>query len=295
MDFDLSNGGVTVQYYLAQILDLYGEKVRIYSNNIIHNSLFNNYYGDDFNLDETVIIYCEGVIGNPLNGKYVVRWLLSELGKNVSNEIYLSWNKNNLVYYFNSELKFNNDSTKIGNYYKNLSLLYIYENIKNNNKTRYGYCHTFRKSIYHINVKYIHPEDSFEINRNHSQDDYIIFFNRHEYFISYDPLTFLNVIASLCGCISIVYPIEGLSKKEWFKTTALSNYLIENNIDYLYGIAYGNDEAEINYAKSTIHLLDEQFKNIIEYFKNKSVIPFINDINNWDNSENTVENNFYIN
>jgi hypothetical protein len=291
MDFDMSNGGVTVQYYLASIMSKMGEKVRICSNINRQNILFNIVYDKDelgFDLNNTVVIYCEGIIGNPLNTKYVVRWILSELGKNVEKDRYLSWEKNDLVYYFNSELKFNNKEI-----HKLLSLIYIYPKIKNYNRKRDGHCYTVRKSHMHSKINYIHPDNSFEINRNHNQDDYIEIFNKYKYFISYDPLTFLNIIASLCGCISIIYPIDGVSKKEWLKMTALHNYMQDNNVDEIYGIAYGDSEDEINYANSTIHLVKKQWKDIINYYKNNSVIPFINDINNWDNNINTVENNFY--
>jgi hypothetical protein len=346
MDFDLSNGGVTVQFYLASILSKMGEKVRIFSNINKTNILFNMYYDENeklFDINNTVVIYCEGIIGNPLNAKYTVRWILSELGINVPKDMYLSWNKKDIVYYFNNELKFNrnnkesifnknykelvdkesivnksdkesiykeyilnknnkeliinkNDIELINynkNIYKTLSLLYIYPNIKNYNQDRSGYCYTLRKSHIHVNINYIHPNNSIEIKRDNTQDDYIKIFNKCKYFISYDPLTFLNIISCLCGCISIIYPIEGLSKKEWIKITALNNYLEDNNINEIYGIAYGNDQSELDYASRTIHLVKDQWKDVINYFKNKSVKSFINEINNWDNLKNNIENNYY--
>ena len=270
-DFNLSDGGVTVQYYLAQILFNMGERVRIYSRDIRPNPLYNNYYNNDFDMDNTVVIYCEGIIGNPLNAKYVVRWVLSELGKNVPKDRYLTWGKNDLIYYFNNNIAS----------HKYLTLLYLNPNIKNYNNNRgYSWCHTFRKFLlntYHNNVKYIHPENSFEITRHHTQDDYIKIFNENMYFISYDPLTFLNIIAVLCGCISIVYPIENKSKKEWLKETALWGYLEANNLDNIYGIAYGIDDIE--YAQNTIQYATEQINDIINY-SNKTVDSFIKDINN---------------
>ena len=83
----------------------------------------------------------------------------------------------------------------------------------------------------------------------------------------------------MCGCISIIYPINGISKKEWYKTTAVAKYLQDNNINNLYGIAYGNSEEELEYAKITIHLVKNQWDDIISYFKN-DILNYINDINN---------------
>ena len=59
----------------------------------------------------------------------------------------------------------------------------------------------------------------------------------------------------------------------------------------LYGIAYGADE--ISNAMSTIHMAKEQWNRITNFSKEKYVKSFINDINNWNNINNTVQNNFY--
>ena len=146
--------------------------------------------------------------------------------------------------------------------------------------------------MYNSHITYIHPNGSFEITEEHSQDDYIHFFNQYEYFIAYDPLTFLSIIAALCGCISIVYPIEGLSKYEWLKMTAAWPYLKANHLDNLYGIAYGADD--IKYAKDTIHLVKTQWDEIHDFSLKKSILPFLDDINHFENLENTVENNYLL-
>ena len=274
-EFNLNNGGVVVQYYLAKILDLLGIRVRIKNNFYIYkNHLFENFYDDDFDVNECIIIYCEAINGNPMNGKYIVRWLLSELGKNIDKNIYLTWNNNDIVYN------------------KNLSLLYINEKIKNYHYKRKGTCYTLRKSYYHNKINYIHPENSYEITWYDTQDDYINIFNKYEFFISYDPLTFLQIISILCGCITIIYPEHNITKREWLKTTALEEYLIDNKLDNLYGIAYGNSKEEIIFAKNTIHLVKEQWNNIINYFKMKYIIPFIDDIQHIENLENTVKKYF---
>ena len=291
--FDKSNGGVVAQYYLANIIDLMGLQVRIHCSFCkLHNDIFTNYYNNDCPIDENVIVvYCEGISGNPLNAKNVVRWLLSELGKNVDKKVCLTWKSEDLVYYFNYEPAIFYEFETKKDIYKVLSLIYIDPLIKNNHGDRSGYCFTMRKMNYHNKINYIHPVDSFEITRRHTQNDYVNFFNKYEYFISYDPLTFLNVIACLCGCISIVYPIEGKTKNEWLKTSSLGKYFDDNSSERLYGIAYGNDENEINFAKNTLNLVEQQWKNIQKYFS-KNTVNFIDDMNNIDICNNKVKNIF---
>ena len=295
LPFNLSDGGTTVQYYLAYLLDKLGAKVRIHrQNGVSHlNPIYSNYYDDDFDLNNTAVIYCEGIRGNPLNAPFTVRWMLSELGKNVPYENVNTWGKNELVYYFNSEPKFNTYPDRMGNIYKLLTVIYINSKIKTNNyNERHGYCHTFRKSHMHKNITHIHPEDSFEVTVFHTQEDYVEIFNKYKYFVSYDPLTFLTIIAPLCGCISIVYPLEGVSKKEWLKRGALSEYFKEKNEYVLYGIAYGNTSEELEFAKNTIHLVEGQWNDIKNY-ENKLIYNFINDINNFNECSNTVQNNYF--
>ena len=295
--FDFKDGGTVAQYNLARILDELGQNVRIYSHTgiLIQNNIFNKFYNNDFPIDEnSVVIYCEGTPGNPLNAKNVVRWMLSELGKNVPYDYVNTWGKNESVYYFNSETKFETSPGKMGNVYKFLSSLYINPYIKQTNfGERNDTCYTIRKAHWHSNgITIIHPNSSFEITREHDQQECIEFFNKCKYFISYDPLTFLSIMAALCGCISIVYPINGLNKQQWIQTTAAVEYLKYKGLDNLYGIAYGQEDMQ--YAIDTIHLVKEQWDDILKFNKEKTIIPFINDIQNIENMQNTIHNNYFI-
>jgi len=296
-NFNFRDGGTVVQYLLAKTLEEYGQNVRIYSSSgiKIKNSIFKKYYENDFLIDDNcVVIYCEGTQGNPLNAKYVVRWMLSKLGQNVPYDWINTWNKNELVYYFNSEDKIKNEPNKLGNIYKLLNVIYINPCITNLNlKNRKGTCFTMRKELqtHGKKIMNVNPPNSFEITRNHTQIDYIKIFNKYKYFISYDSLTFLSVIAALCGCISIVIKVDGLSKKDWLNTTAVAKYLEISDEKILFGIAYGADDLQN--AINTIHLAKEQWDKIIKYSKENYVLPFIDDINNWDNNINTINNNFF--
>ena len=128
-------GGIIVQYYIAALLDKLGENVRIHRKfGVVDNQIFNKFYDEDFDMENTVVIYSEGEPGNPLNAKYCVRWILAPLGINSDPEIYKTWNKNDLVYYFNTENKIEENEDKIDDIYKFLGYIYINPNIRNYNK-----------------------------------------------------------------------------------------------------------------------------------------------------------------
>jgi len=300
LPFSLSDGGTNVQYYLAYILSTLNVNVQIYNvhDNNKCNQTFNNFVSDinSVDFDNTIVIYCEGIKGNPLHAKYVVRWMLSKLGQNVPHDYYYTWGPNELVYFFNNEINMIHENID----FKVLSLFYINPKIQNNNnKERKGLCYTIRKKhcfsqeidIHAINKKVYNCKklNPFEITYNHNQDDYINIFNNFECFISYDPLTFLNIIAILCGCISIVYPVEGVSKLDYFKMTPFYQYMVEKNCFEIYGLAYGTSIEEIIYSKSTLHLAKQQMMDVQNWLVNKYVKQFIVDINDWDNNTNTLE------
>jgi hypothetical protein len=298
----LNDGGTTVQYYLAHLLDKNGVRVRIVKdiNDInrnvdLLNDIFDTYMSttnDYINVHNSIVIYCEAIGKNPLNAPNVVRWMLAELGANAPYGMVNNWGKNELIYYFNSEKKFKKSPEKVGSIFKLLTTVYINPSIKiYNTEKRTGYCHAFRKMHLHKKISMIHPKDSFEITRNHSQEDYIKIFNNHKYFISYDPLTFLSIIAALCGCISIVYPIDGATKEQWLEMTAIKGFFNEKRINNIYGIAYGYTPDELEYAENTIHLVKEQWDDFKKY-ENSLVKNFIYDINHFNEMKNTIKNNY---
>ena len=291
-DFCFTCGGLVVQYELCRILKNRGISVKIFGPNSIENSIFDDYYDNNFDLNETVVIYGETIEGNPLNAPYVVRWILAPLGICSNSNICNTWGKNDLVYYFNSEEKIKNNPEKLGSVYKLLNIMYInpYAQINNTN-SRSGICYTIRKAnAYHKKLKIVHPPKSFEIKQP-SQMECIKIFNKYKYFVSYDPCTFYSIIAAMCGCISVVVKVDGLSKEDWLNTLACTEYLKETG-EKLYGIAYGKEEIE--FAKNTLHLVEEQWININKFIKKKYIESFINDINNFEYQVNTVENNFYM-
>ena len=98
-------------------------------------------------------------------------------------------------------------------------------------------------------LEFIHPQNSIELKYK-NLDDLIEIFNNTKYFYTYDPLTFLVPIASLCGCIPIIVPFGDIETKEEIYQ---EKYMI-------YGSAYGDSEEQIKYAIETRHKVREEFE-----------------------------------
>jgi hypothetical protein len=300
--FNKNSGGPSILYYICKLLLEKNIDVCIYDKNYTDNPYFTRRYPCDhvIDLERTVVIYPEGISGNPLGSKYCVRFIGAPVGTftNGDKSIINTWNNNDLVYYFNPELKFQENKELIGSVYKIFSIFILHDEIKNYNiQRKYERCVTLRKSYMHKKINYIHSGFALEILRSHSLQECINIFNLCKYFISYDPLTFLNIIAAMCGCISIIYPVDGLNKMQWLQTSAFYPYMIEKKLDNIYGIAYGNSKEEIEWAINTMHLTSEQWRDIDLNYKEKNINMLINDLNNNVHYPdikllNTVENTF---
>ena len=91
------------------------------------------------------------------------------------------------------------------------------------------------------------PEiDGEPLNNTITKFDRLVLFSRAEKFITTDPATFLSVEAAAAGCLSIVEPLENVTRDEWLRTSYSA-------ADLKYGIAYG--EEEIPHAQKTLPLV----------------------------------------
>ena len=87
-----------------------------------------------------------------------------------------------------------------------------------------------------------------------------------------------------------------MSKEQWFTrkgdiNSCFYQYYLNHEYTNFPGIAY--EIEDIEYARSTIHLLPDMLNKQIDYITNLSVDNFITDMENFDNNINTVENNYY--
>ena len=125
-------------------------------------------------------------------------------------------------------------------------LIYYLDDIyrQTNFGSRSGTCYMLRKER---NRPPIHDENAVCVD-GFSHQELQEAFNTFKYFICYDVHTLYSMYASLCGCLSVVAPIDGVSRKQWCPSE-----------DNRYGVAYGMDDIE--YARTTRPLLLEKVRN----------------------------------
>jgi hypothetical protein len=280
--FQENSGGISVLHLLASKIKNLGFEVKMIiwdNHDPVPNRIFSEYTTEN-DIEDCYVIYPEIIGGNPLGAKKIIRWILCDLGKNCSPSIYKTWNKTDIVYFFSSYNK--NLTSQNIKYLFCLEIEEKYLNIKNNE--RKNSCYEFRKSRkFHKNINYYHTKDDIQIYEKN-----IDIFSKSKYYYAYDPYTYNMILAALCGCIPVIYPLENVSKKEWTDTLFCKEYLKWKKKDFLYGIAYGMDDLE--YASKTIHLAKEEQLDIIN-FANLTIKNFIEDIKN--NNYTTINDIYY--
>jgi len=219
----------------------------------------NNYIDDEF-----IVIYAEGVAGNPLKAKNVVRWLLQKPGYNYkgtffgNSELIFSYNP---VYLDNFNLPFSK-LAKTRLFTPLVHLKYYTETAGLKNVQRSGVAYCIRKGR---GKTFIHSDDAILIdNLTHAKTAEI--FRKVKTFISYDSMSAYSEFASICGADSIVIPDSGVAIDDW---------LPEN---LRYGISYGFNN--VDWARKTRPLLINRINNDISA-KNQIIHDFVNEINEY--------------
>lgn len=198
--------------------------------------------------ENTVVVYPEIIKGNFLKANNVVRWLLYH---HTYKDGEYDKEKDLFVCYrhvFN-DLKLNPKEITLCCPYFNLDL-YKRTNFGERRETCYIVRKGRNRSDLPASLDGIIIDDLLEQEK-------VEVFNKCKYCISYDTETAYSRIAALCGCISIIIPEPGKS---------VSYY--RNDYDKRYGIAIGFTDTEIDYAKSTIGLLQKEHEKINETSKN---------------------------
>ncbi len=263
--YNILCGGITMMHNLVQKINEQPNSL-FYAKLFMHNYLrYDNPFCNDFATideitDDTIVIYPEIVTGNPLNAKKVVRWILLNLGIEMPIDHYKNWGTNDLVYFWEFDKNINySDNIEI---YKKLSvpLLHpIFKNI-NPNTNRNNTCYLLKKySLAHKKeIEFIHPYDSILID-GRSLNEIKDIFNSCKFLYCYDPNSAYVVFAAICGCIPIIYEIDGMNEEEFFKSR-MYNF---NNKIYNRGMVYGNNIEKINYI-----IENKLNENNLEYYKN---------------------------
>ena len=177
------------------------------------------------------MIYPEICYGNILGAKRVVRWLLyyyrfaednTAYGKDdlficyreVFNDLNLNPKHNEL-----HVVNFDSDMYRQTNY-----------------ELREGNCYIVRKGSKRKDVP---ANFDGPIIDGLSESEIVSLFNKCKYCISYDTQTFYSSIAAICGCISVVVPEPGKTRKDYCDDESG------------YGVAYGFSNDELEYAIKT--------------------------------------------
>lgn len=194
--------------------------------------------------DDTIVIYSELVLGNPLKAKNVVRWLLHQPGFHTGKVMY---NPGELLFKFNSAIDdFNYPGSKTST--QELKVIHYpleHYNLEELPAKKKGVAYCIRKGKH---KKLVHDLSSSTLIDNLSHKEVAKVFKKSKQFISYDTYTAYSIFAVLCGCESIVIPDKNTSETEWYPKETDR-----------YGIAYGFKNIEK--ANSTAHLVKQHITN----------------------------------
>lgn len=266
-DYNPGVGGIKVMHKLCDMINTNGGEAYLmpihlrddfYTCSDYNTPLITQEVYDD--IENAIIIYPEGVKGNPLNAKNIVRWIL---GPSLQADAE-TYSKSDLVYwymdyYYTDYLGQKDNQLFISEFHDD-----IFQNV---NLQRIGSCYTIRKAN---PTSLVHPEESYFIPFEAAGNltGLAELFNKTKKFYCYDNYTFLYTQAAMCGCISIVIPDGTKTKEEWLSGSRLNKY----------GIAYGEDD--IDRALETLPLMFAEIEQM-KLEMNEKVIIFTEHCQNY--------------
>ena len=210
----LSCGGCTALHQLAVELKLLGLRVKTIS----HKDMETTGWDCDVQHENTVVVFSEGLRQScKILPRITVRWILAPMGAIFSHRVTESWPENDWVYNYGTYAP----GTAIPVPDSNLLMVTrnpaegdIFDPLMYSKQARRnGTCFTFRKiDKFHAaeHVLQLHAPEDTPLAQN--IEDAAKQFTTHEYFISYDPYTYLSFAAAMLGCVPIVHPLGNISK-----------------------------------------------------------------------------------
>ena len=232
--FDPAHGGNIVLHYLAHLLVTNGHDCKVASTCTFRDSAadvlpweFNTHMSGLIDGDE-MVIYPEIIHDNPLEATHVTRWILYKEGVRSKP---IDYGSQDLIFQYGP---FHEPLSR-----KSLGILHISwtrtDLFRDWKKPRnQWFAHIIRKGSFK------HPND-LKTRRHPPRSQYLdnvlksgleeaaAAFNNIRVIVCYDSETYWAFSAALCGCIVVIVPTKGVSKKAfWKKFPILKN-----------GIAYG--------------------------------------------------------
>lgn len=188
---------------------------------------------DDFH-EDTIVVYPEIRLGNPMGAKNVVRWMLYKPGLENPFEF-----TDNEMFFRVGEIC---DILEITGGAQDLVMWRRNPAYRNENRPdRKGACFLVRKG--HEKARIPETEGAIQIDGK-SHEEIAEIFNACDTYYSYDEASFYSQYAAICGCDSVVIPGLYHSREDWTAEHQVSRY----------GIAYGLDDIE--HARATRHLVE---------------------------------------
>lgn len=251
-EYRQNSGGIVVLHTLGSRLAQLGHIVFMLSEKSIDGLPCIDFNTARKLKDDCWVIYPEIVIGNPVGGKNVIRWVLNTPGYIGGDSN--TWSDTDLVYrlwdYFHID-----PSIKPEGYLRMFD--FKLDLFRDMGQARTINTHLFRKSIGKKQsptdiVFDKHSADSICIDGEIADNFKLLVetLNKTKIFISYDTATYYSIIAALCGAISVVVPYGSYTKDEFHKLRPATKY----------GVAYGFDE--IQWAIDTKHKVREHLESM---------------------------------
>ena len=220
--------------------------------------------------NNTVVIYSQDTYLNPLGIPNVSRWMLYTPQSHIAK----TWKEDDFIFTYGDQptLKENLNKTQ-GNL---ISMDFYLDTFVNKNlETRKGFCHLLHKHTSPNAQSFLHELSSTDLGGwkqkgvwNYMAEE----FNKHQYFITYDQLSFWPQVAALCGCIPIVMNPPKHNNSCYDPNTTPEYYRIENPLKK-YGVAFGFEDVE--WAVKTQHLVRPHLEKMDNENK-KTIGDFIN-------------------
>jgi hypothetical protein len=187
---------------------------------------------------DPIVVYPEVVLGNPLNARNVVRWLLYKPG--LRNPYRFGPGE---TFFAASE------ACDLPAITGGAPRLFLWQRnpayVDHGRPDRKGACFLVRKG----DAKPRIPETSDAIPIDGlSHDEVAEVFNRCETFYSYDEATMYSVYAALCGCLSIVVPGRFASHDDYVAQRPIARYGVSYGFDHLDHAGHTRDLVAGNLA-----------------------------------------------
>jgi hypothetical protein len=279
---EVLTGGVVAMHYLAYLLAKEGHNVYMFTQpQYPHKNIqilkswvvkkgggsfedaTNSYNWESFSYlySNTVAIYPETTFGNWFGTHHIVRWLLYPSDKFHED----TWGENDYCFTYGKQ-KSLTTSFKGKDSQELIAMNFYLDDFKNENReSRSGFCHLLHKHTSPNAKTFLNELNSTSLSdwKTSGTHKYLNEqFNKHEYFICYDQLSFWPQMAALCGCKVVVMNVKDNPNTFYDYNTTPEQYRLENPLKK-YGVAFGFEDLQ--YAIDTQHLVEDHLKEMNEY------------------------------